>query len=155
MPINPQVSTAASEQPPLIPVRMVNEYVYCPRLAYLMWVQQEWADSDATVEGRFHHRHVDGPAKEKRDEDEHLIHARSITLSVEIHDFTQAAGAYALKERARKAFIATFERRMSQEITHPLFGYTCSYRRMLEVQARLFGRYLTGEIDDFPELLTR
>lgn len=81
MPINPQVSTAAPEHTPLIPVRMVNEYVYCPRLAYLMWVQQEWADSDATVEGRFHHRHVDGPAKEKRDEDEHLIHARSITLS--------------------------------------------------------------------------
>lgn len=24
---------------PLIPVRMLNEYVYCPRLACLMWVQ--------------------------------------------------------------------------------------------------------------------
>lgn len=26
---------------PLLPVRMVNEYQYCPRLAYLEWVQGE------------------------------------------------------------------------------------------------------------------
>ena len=26
---------------PLIPARMVNEFVYCPRLAYLMWTQGE------------------------------------------------------------------------------------------------------------------
>lgn len=30
---------------PLLPARMVNEYQYCPRLAYLEWVQGEWADS--------------------------------------------------------------------------------------------------------------
>jgi len=28
---------------PLLPVRMVNEYEYCPRLDYLAWVQGEWA----------------------------------------------------------------------------------------------------------------
>jgi len=28
---------------PLLPARMVNEYQYCPRLAYLEWVQGEWA----------------------------------------------------------------------------------------------------------------
>jgi CRISPR-associated exonuclease Cas4/CRISPR-associated protein Cas1 len=27
---------------PLIPARMANEFVYCPRLAYLMWTQGEW-----------------------------------------------------------------------------------------------------------------
>ena len=31
--------------PELIPARMLNESTYCPRLAYLMWVQQEWAES--------------------------------------------------------------------------------------------------------------
>lgn len=46
---------------PLLPVRMVNEYEYCPRLAYLEWVQGEWADSGDTVEGRFVHRRVDRP----------------------------------------------------------------------------------------------
>ncbi len=31
---------------------MVNEYVYCPRLAFLEWVDSEWADSGDTEEGR-------------------------------------------------------------------------------------------------------
>ncbi len=68
---------------PLIPVRMVNEYVYCPRLAYLMWVQAEWADSADTVEGRARHKRVDAKADvlpEAPAEDEH-IHARSVSLS--------------------------------------------------------------------------
>ena len=37
---------------PLVPARMVNEYVYCPRLAYLMWGQAEWVETSDTVEGR-------------------------------------------------------------------------------------------------------
>jgi hypothetical protein len=31
---------------------MVNEWVYCPRLAFLEWVDGEWADSGDTEEGR-------------------------------------------------------------------------------------------------------
>ena len=70
---------------PLLPARMVNEYQYCPRLAYLEWVQGEWAESGDTVEGRYHHRRVDKPGgdlpnPEEVDEEER-IHARSITLS--------------------------------------------------------------------------
>jgi len=49
---------------PLLPARMVNEYEYCPRLAYLEWVQGEWSESADTVEGRFHHRRVDQPGSE-------------------------------------------------------------------------------------------
>src|ERR1700694_5015587 len=37
---------------PYLPARMVNEFQYCPRLAYLEWVQGEWAESADTVEGR-------------------------------------------------------------------------------------------------------
>lgn len=48
---------------PLLPVRMLNEFAYCPRLAYLEWVQSEFADSADTVEGRFHHRRVDAAPK--------------------------------------------------------------------------------------------
>ena len=29
---------------PLIPTRMVNEWVYCLRLAYLEWVEGEWSE---------------------------------------------------------------------------------------------------------------
>src|ERR1700758_22608 len=47
---------------PLIPARMVNEFVYCPRLAYLMWTQSEWSDSADTVDGRLVHARADPPA---------------------------------------------------------------------------------------------
>lgn len=44
----------------LIPVRMVAQYVYCPRLFYLMYVEGRWEDNEYTVEGRALHRRVDG-----------------------------------------------------------------------------------------------
>ena len=70
-------------------------------------------------------------------------------------DFVRAAGACALDDAGRKALIAAFERRLTQEIAHPLFGYTISYRRLLEVQARLLGRHLAGEIPVFPHVTPR
>jgi CRISPR-associated endonuclease Cas1/CRISPR-associated protein Cas4 len=70
-------------------------------------------------------------------------------------DFVSAAGGVNLTEEGRKRFIGTYERRLSQEITHPLFGYRISYRRLLEVQARLLGRFLLGEIIEFPQFTTR
>ncbi len=71
---------------PLIPARMLNEFVYCPRLAYLEWVQKEWADSSDTVEGRHVHRRVDRKPKPLPDPDteiepEDLKPARSVELS--------------------------------------------------------------------------
>jgi CRISPR-associated endonuclease Cas1 len=70
-------------------------------------------------------------------------------------DFLSAAGSVALTADGRKRFIATFERRLSQEVTHPMFGYRLSYRRLLELQARLLARHLLGEIDDYPNFTTR
>jgi CRISPR-associated endonuclease Cas1 len=70
-------------------------------------------------------------------------------------DFVRVAGAVALKPEGRKRFIAAIERRLSHEVTHPLFGYRVSYRRLLEIQARLLGRHLLGEIPEYPPFLTR
>ena len=50
-----------SGETPLVPARMVNEFVYCPRLAYLMWTQAEWSETGDTVEGRRVHTRVDKP----------------------------------------------------------------------------------------------
>jgi CRISP-associated protein Cas1 len=69
--------------------------------------------------------------------------------------FLARAGAVALTEPGRKAVIAAFERRMEQEITHPIFGYKISYRRVLEVQARLLSRVLLGELTEYPGFCTR
>ena len=43
---------------PLIPARIINEYMYCPRLAYLEWVHDEWEDSADTIKGQYVHRNV-------------------------------------------------------------------------------------------------
>jgi CRISPR-associated endonuclease Cas1/CRISPR-associated protein Cas4 len=70
-------------------------------------------------------------------------------------DFIRRGGAVALTPAGRKAIIATFERRLDQEITHPVFGYRVAYRRLFEVQARLLGRFLAGEIPEFPQITPR
>lgn len=70
-------------------------------------------------------------------------------------NFVSAAGSVNLDATGRKRFIAAFERRLGHEVTHPIFGYTLSYRRLLELQARLLGRFLLGELDDYPNFMTR
>lgn len=70
-------------------------------------------------------------------------------------DFIGAPGRVNLSDEGRKRFIATFERRLSHEITHPLFGYKLSYRRLFEMQARLLGRFLLGELTECPNFTTR
>jgi CRISPR-associated endonuclease Cas1 len=70
-------------------------------------------------------------------------------------DFVRAGLACALSPSGRKKLIAAFERRLAHEITHPVFGYRLSYRRVLEVQARLLGRHLLGEIPELPAVEPR
>ena len=74
---------------------------------------------------------------------------------IKANDFVFNGPACSLKPKGRKAFIATFERRMEQETTHPLFGYRVSMRRLIEVQVRLFARHIQGEIPAYPHYLPR
>ena len=70
-------------------------------------------------------------------------------------DFVCRAGSVALTDTGRKAVLTAFERRLETEITHPIFGYSISYRRILEVQARLLSRVLLGELQEYPGFFTR
>lgn len=70
-------------------------------------------------------------------------------------DFIRVAGAVNLSDSGRRAFIAGFERRLSQEVVHPVFGYSAQYRQILEIQARLLGRHLLGELHRYPNFTTR
>lgn len=74
---------------------------------------------------------------------------------IEEKDFIQRAGAVSLTDPGRRKFLEAYERRMDNLITHPIFGYRISYRRVLEVQARLLARYLLGEIKEYPPFRTR
>jgi len=70
-------------------------------------------------------------------------------------DFVTAAGGCNLKPKGRRALIAAYERRLDQETTHPIFGYQVSMRRLVQVQARLFARWLLGEVPEYPHYLPR
>ena len=74
---------------------------------------------------------------------------------VKPEDFVSAGDAVALSAAGRKGFIRAYEQRMDTLVTHPLFGYRVSYRRVLEIQTRLLARVVTGELMRYPGFETR
>lgn len=70
-------------------------------------------------------------------------------------DFLVRAGAVALTADGRKAVIRAWERRMTTQVRHPLFGYQVSYRRVVELQARILAARLNGELPVYSPLVTR
>lgn len=80
------VSFAEQIDPPeLVPARILHNFVYCSRLFYLKWVNQQWDDNSHTAEGKYVHRVVDriGGAAPAPDEDNPFSEARSLKLSSE------------------------------------------------------------------------
>jgi len=77
------------------------------------------------------------------------------TRMVTAKDFVRAGPGVALTAGGRKAFFRAYEARMDTLVTHPLFEYRVSYRRLLEIQARLLARVLEGEIGVYPVFVTR
>lgn len=71
------------------------------------------------------------------------------------HDFIRRAGAVALTSAGRKTVLKAYERRLETRIKHPVFGYQISYRRVLDVQARLLAAVLVGEIPEYFPMVTR
>jgi CRISPR-associated endonuclease Cas1 len=70
-------------------------------------------------------------------------------------DFIKTGIGISLTPEAKKKVVSGYEQRMQTEVVHPIFGYEVSYRRILEVQARLLARALLGEIKEYPAFLTR
>jgi CRISP-associated protein Cas1 len=80
-----------------------------------------------------------------------LVNHREISAS----DFVIRAGAVALTADGRKTVIRAWERRMSTQVRHPMFGYEVSYRRAAELQARILAARLLGELPAYEPLVTR
>ncbi len=77
------------------------------------------------------------------------------TRMVQPGDFQRIGGAVALTAGGRKAFIRAYEQRIDTLVSHPIFGYRVSYRRVFEIQARLLARVVTGELSALPGFETR
>lgn len=70
------------------------------------------------------------------------------------HFVVRAAGV-TLDSDGRRAMLRCYERRMQTEVTHPMFGYRVTYRRALEVQARILAAAVLGELDGYEPMITR
>jgi CRISPR-associated protein Cas1 len=70
-------------------------------------------------------------------------------------DFRRHRVGTALRDAARRRVVRTFEQRLAHEIQHPLFGRAMSYRRILEVQARLIAKAVRGDIPEYPPFRVR
>lgn len=112
--------------------------------------------------GFFHQLHYGRPslALDLAEEFRPLI-ADSVTLTLlnneMLHpsDFIRRGPACALTDNGRRTVIEGYEARMQTLIRHPLFGYSVSYRRILEVQARLLSRVVAGELTHYRPFITR
>jgi CRISPR-associated protein Cas1 len=83
----------------------------------------------------------------------------SLTLvnngEVQPSDFVERMGAVNLTREGRAKVLLAVERRLAQEVAHPVFGYRVSYRRVFEIEARLLSRHLLGELPTYEPLVTR
>lgn len=68
------------------------------------------------------------------------INNREITAS----SFTTVLGSCRLRDPGRRALLSAYERRLETEFTHPVFRYRITWRRAIEVQARMVLGYLDG-----------
>jgi CRISPR-associated protein Cas1 len=46
-----------------MPLRRLNNFVFCPRLFYFQWVENIFQESADTVAGSLKHRNVDAPSR--------------------------------------------------------------------------------------------
>jgi CRISPR-associated protein Cas1 len=69
--------------------------------------------------------------------------------------FLRTAAGCALTDAGRKAFFSSYGRRMDTEVTHPVFEYRLSYRRMIVLHARMIAAWLVGDIPSLAFLTTR
>lgn len=87
--------------------------------------------------------------------------AESVTLTVINNrivsptDFVRAGDAVNLTPAGRKRYFSAYEQRLNATIVHPVFDYQVSYRRALELQARLLAKAITGEIEQYVPFTTR
>lgn len=69
--------------------------------------------------------------------------------------FTNSLGGSRLTDTGRRTLTAAYERRLQTEIRHPQFGYKVTWRRCIEVQARLLRGVLDGSQERYTGMRTR
>ena len=74
---------------------------------------------------------------------------------LKVSSFSDVLGVVNLREAGRRALISAYERRVRTTFRHPLFGYSLTWRRAMEVQARLVLGVIDGTQDSYVGIRTR
>lgn len=152
--------TGRNRRPPLDPLNALLSYVY-GLLTKELTVVADAVGFDPYV-GLYHQPKYGKPALalDLMEEFRPLV-GDSVVLSVvnrgEVrpgHFVTRATGC-ALTSDGRRAVLRAYERRLAETMTHPIFDYRVSWRRVIEIQARLLGRHLLGETNRYVPIITR
>lgn len=77
------------------------------------------------------------------------------TGMVVARDFQRSHAGCSLRDGGRKALIRAYEARLQQLVTHPFFGYRCTWRSVIRLQARLISRWLRGDVPKYVGVTTR
>ncbi|WP_168120146.1 type I-C CRISPR-associated endonuclease Cas1c [Paenibacillus sp. HB172176] len=73
---------------------------------------------------------------------------------VDQKDFEQKEnGAVLMSDEARKKFLAAWQEKKQEKITHPFLSEKISWGLVPHVQAMLLARYLRGDLDEYPPFL--
>jgi CRISPR-associated protein Cas1 len=72
-----------------------------------------------------------------------------------VQDFTRAKRQVWLSDRGRRKMLEVYERRKHEEYRHEVLGYSLSYARTIEVEARLLEKEWSGEAGLFAKLRIR
>lgn len=70
-------------------------------------------------------------------------------------NFSDVTGATRMRDGGRTALIAAYERRVASQFVHPLFGYRVTWRRAMEIQARLVLGVVDGTQPAYRGIATR
>lgn len=81
------------------------------------------------------------------------LNRRVITLN----DFTTEpiSNVVRLSDNGRREFLKMYGEKKRSEFKHPVLGKKCTYQEAFEIQARLLGKYLMGEIEKYPPLVLK
>lgn len=149
-----------NRRPPLDPVNCLLSYVYALLVKDL--TTTTYAVGFDPYLGFYHRPRFGRPALalDLAEEFRPLI-AESVVVNlinngeVGRDDFVIRAGGVALTPDGRRTVLRAYERRLAAQLQHPTFGYRASYRRTLEIQARLLGAHLLGEVPEYVPVTTR
>jgi CRISPR-associated protein Cas1 len=65
------------------------------------------------------------------------------------------SGAVSLNLEARKQFLRQYEQKKQSRFRHPVLEKQCTYQEAFEIQARLLGKYLLAETEQYPPLILK